>query len=665
VSDEDRLRAKARVDELRAELRRHDRLYFVDGKPELADAEYDALARELAALETTWPELASPDSPTRKPGGQAAPGFPSIRHLQPMLSLDNVFDRAELSAWLARVEKSAGAPVDLVCELKLDGIAVSLVYEQGALVRGGTRGDGEVGELLTENLKRVRGVPERLTGDPPPLLEVRGEVFLPIAAFDQLNASLDGTRAFANPRNAAVGGLRQKDPSVTATRALELTCYGTGRVEPRACTRHSDELAWLRGLGLPADPLARPARTADDVIAYVEEMLARRAQLPFAIDGVVIKVDSFALRNELGATAKAPRWAVAYKLPAEERTTLMRSIAVHTGRSGKVTPFAVLEPVFVGGATVSLANLSNADDVARKDLREGDVVIVRRAGDVRPEVVGPVVARRPADSRPWQFPRECPSCGTALVRKEGEADWRCPNRAGCPSQGVEWLNHFAEVLEIDHLGYSTSWALVERELVRDPGDLYALGADDLRTLPGFGAKSVERLLQAIARAKSPPLWRLLVALNIRHVGPTIARLFARSFPSLAALSAASVEALSSVEGIGEVIAQSMHDFLRQPSSVELLAKLERAGVRAVVEESRGPLAGKRIVLTGDFDAFSREEAIRQAEAAGAVVAGSVSKKTDFLVAGRDPGATKLGRAKALNVEIVDEPELLRRLKGEA
>jgi DNA ligase (NAD+) len=650
--------------ELRGVIRRHDQLYFVEAKPEVADVEYDALVRELRSLEEAWPELVTPDSPTKTPGGQAAPGFPPIRHLQPMLSLDNVFDRAELEAWLERVQKTAGGPVELTCELKIDGIAVSLVYEDGVLVRGGTRGDGEVGELLTGNLTKVRGVLERIDGAPR-VLEVRGEVYLPVKAFEALNASLEGERAFANPRNAAVGSLRQKDSSITATRGLELCVYGTGRVEPRAHARHSDELGWLRERGLPAEPMMRRARGADEVLAYVNEMLGRRASLPLAIDGVVIKVDSFALRSELGATAKAPRWAVAYKFPAEERTTLMRAIWVHTGRTGKVTPFAVLEPVFVGGATVSLANLSNQDDVARKDLREGDTVIVRRAGDVRPEVVAPVLSKRPADSQPWQFPSVCSSCGTQLVRKEGEADWRCPNRAGCPSQGVEWLNHFAEVLEIDHLGYKTAMVLLERELVKDPGDIYLLTADQLRTLPGFGPKMVERLLAAIGRAKSPPLWRLLVALNIRHVGPTTARGLARAFPSLDKLAAATQEELASAEGIGQVIAQSLHDFLHAPENAPILGKLERAGVHAVVEESAGPLAGKRIVLTGDFDAFSREEATRRAEAAGALVAGSVSKKTDFLVVGKEPGATKVQRANALGTEQIDEAEFLKRLTAGA
>jgi DNA ligase (NAD+) len=400
---------------------------------------------------------------------------------------------------------------------------------------------------------------------------------------------------------------------------------------------------------------------ADDVLAYVAEVAAHRHALPFDIDGVVIKVDAFAARDELGATAKAPRWAVAYKFAAEERTTRMRRVVVNTGRSGKVTPFAVLDPVFVGGATISLANLNNEDDVARKDLREGDLVVVRRAGDVRPEVVAPVVDERPPDSQPWQFPHECPSCGAALVRKEGEADWRCPNRRGCPSQSIMWLDHFAETLEIDGLGFRTAGALLERELIRDPGDLFALDRAMLTSLPGIGPKSADKLLTSIDRARTQPLWRVLVALNIRHVGPTTARTLARAFPSLPALAAASPEELARAEGIGPTVAASVRDWFADADNRALVDKMVRGGVRAEADAAAGPLAGKTIVLTGEFDSMSREEAVRRAEAAGAAVAGSVSKRTDFVVAGRDAGATKTKRARELGTEIIDEAEFLRRL----
>ncbi|MGZ3429405.1 MAG: NAD-dependent DNA ligase LigA [Polyangia bacterium] len=419
----------------------------------------------------------------------------------------------------------------------------------------------------------------------------------------------------------------------------------------------------LAAAGLPVDTTMRVVTGADEVLAHVAAMQAERHALPFDIDGVVVKVDAFAARDELGATARAPRWAVAFKFPAEERTTRLRHIVVNTGRSGKVTPFAVLEPVFVGGATISLANLNNEDDVARKDFREGDLVVVRRAGDVRPEVVAPVVAERPAGTPPWQFPRRCPSCDAELVRKAGEADWRCPNRRGCPSQSIMWLDHFAEVLEIVGLGFRTAGALLERELIRDPGDLFALDRATLTSLPGVGSKSADKLLASIDRARAQPLWRVLVALNIRHVGPTTARTLARAFPSLGALAAASIEELTRADGIGETVAASLHDWFADADNRALVDKLQRGGVRAEADAATGPLAGKTIVLTGEFDSMSREEATRRAEAAGAAVAGGVSKRTDFVVAGRDPGATKMKRAQELGTEVVDENEFLARLGG--
>lgn len=656
-----------RIAELRALVRHHDERYYVEDRPEIADAEYDALKRELRALESAHPELMDLSSPTARPGGRPAAGFPPLLHTAPMLSLEDVFSREELRAWLDRVERAVG-PVELVCELKIDGVAVSLTYEDGVLVRGGTRGDGTVGEDVTTNLRGVRGVPERLEPDllsahpPPRRVEVRGEVLLPVATFEALNRSLSGARAFANPRNAAAGSLRQKDPTITAARGLELLCWGVGTCEPRPALRHSDELRWLRAAGLHVPPSERICRTLAEVTDYLDEQLAKRPALPFAIDGVVIKVDSLHQRAELGATAKAPRWAVAYKFPAEERTTLLRRIVVNTGRSGKVTPFAVLEPVSVGGATLSLATLSNEDEVRRKDVREGDTVIVRRAGDVRPEVIGPVLAARPKDVVPWQFPSVCPSCGATLVRAPGEADWRCPDRAGCPSQGVQWLDHFAEVMEIDGLGERTAWALLDAGLVRDPGDLYHLTAAQLQELPGFGARSAEKLLRSIGASRGRPLWRLLVALNVRHVGPQIARALAREFPTLAALTAADPADLAAVEGIGPAIAGSVRAYFADERHRAMLDKMVRAGVAPEpVPEPSGPLAGKIVVLTGTFTSMSREEAERRVEAAGAVVASSVSRKTHFLVVGQDPGATKLERARALGIEPIDETELLRRL----
>ena len=653
--------ASARAAALRAALAAHQARYAA-GRPTVADVEYDGLLAELRALERTWPSLARADSPTgrladRVPGS----GFAPLPHLAPMLSLDNVFSAEELGAWLLRVEQAVGRRPPLSCELKMDGVAVSLVYQAGRFVRGGTRGDGTVGEDLTANLRGVAGVRPQLDGDVPPLLEVRGEVYLPADAFARLNQELVAGRRFANPRNAAAGSLRQRDPAAAAARGLAFVAWGTGRVEPRRARTHQDELALLAAAGLPVDPTQRLAATVDEALAYVTEMQARRHALGFDIDGVVLKVDALSLRDELGATARAPRWAVAYKFPAEERTTRLLRIMVHTGRSGKVTPFAVLDPVFVGGATITLANLNNEDDVARKDLRERDLVTVRRAGDVRPEVVAPIVEERPADSTPWQFPRACDSCATTLVRQPGEADWRCPNRRGCPSQSVEWLDHFAEVLEIEGLGPATAGALSQRELVRDPGDLFFLERATLTSLPGVGAKTADKLLSSIDRARAQPLWRLLVALNIRHVGPTTARTLARAFPSLPELAAATPDALATADGIGATVAAAVHDWFAEPDNGALVVKLERGGVRPQSGGARGPLAGKTLVLTGELTSMSREEAQRRAEAAGAFVGGSVSKRTDFVVAGGEPGATKMRRAAELEREIIDEAEFLRRL----
>lgn len=655
--------AAQRVAELRASIRHHDERYYVEDRPELADAEYDKLKRELIELERRHPELKSPSSPTAHPGGRPAAAFPPLQHRVPMLSLEDVFSKEELAAWHERVMRQVGK-VELVCELKIDGVAVSLVYEHGKLVRGGTRGDGLLGEDVTENLRGVAGVLTQLspTDRPAPaLLEVRGEVLLPVAAFEQLNQASSGRQLFANPRNAAAGSLRQKDPAMTASRGLKLLCWGIGAMEPMHLRSHLGELAWLRSAGLPALPEERLCHDLAEVSGYLDEWLARRPTLPFAIDGVVIKVDSLSHRAELGATARAPRWAVAYKFPAEERTTLLKQIVVNTGRSGKVTPFAVLEPVFVGGATVSLATLSNQDEVRRKDVREGDTVLVRRAGDVRPEVIGPVLARRLPDAVPWTFPTHCPACGAQLVRAEGEADWRCPNRAGCASQSAQWLDHFAEVMEIDGLGERTAWALLSAGLVADPGDLYLLDAAQLRTLSGVGPRTAEKLLRSIAASRNRPLYRLLIALNIRHVGPQAARRIAREFPTLDRLLAASADALARLEGIGPAIAAAVCDYFTDPRNRLMLDKMARGGLAPEsAPEPTGPLAGKTVVLTGTFATLSREAAEQRASAAGAIVAGSVSRKTDFVVVGSEPGATKLDRARALGTELIDEEEFLRR-----
>src|SRR5437660_1447325 len=474
-----RSEAKRRVEELRDLINLHNYRYHVLDDPEVSDAEYDELTRELRSLEEEFPEFITPDSPTQRVGARPTQLFAPARHRAPMLSLDNAFSWEELNAWGKRVDRVVGQQADFVCELKIDGLAVALTYEDGSYERGATRGDGYVGDDITANIRTIRSVPMRLRGsDLPPVLEVRGEVYLPVKAFEQLNEELGekGQRTFANPRNAAAGSLRQKDPSVTASRPLRLWCHGVGAAEGRRFQRHSEALAFLQGSGLPVDPRTERVTSLEEVFAFCERWQRDRHSIDYEIDGVVVKVDQIGLQEELGATSHAPRWAIAYKFPPEERTTGLAEIAVNTGRTGIVTPFAILEPVYVGGVTVSRATLHNEDEVRRKDVREGDTVVIRRAGDVIPEVVGPVLSRRPKGARPWRFPKRCPSCRAELVRREGEAYRRCPNRRGCPSQNIEWLFHFASrgAMDIEHLGYKTGIALLELGFVKDPADVYSL-----------------------------------------------------------------------------------------------------------------------------------------------------------------------------------------------
>jgi DNA ligase (NAD+) len=661
--------AQLRAEELRHLIRYHDYRYYVLDSPEVSDAEYDALMRELRQLEERFPELLTPDSPTQRVGGRPAELFAPVRHAVPMLSLDNAFSPEELAAWAARVERRAGPCAAYTCELKIDGVAVSLLYEEGTFVRAATRGDGFTGEDITANVRTLRSVPMRLRGDPPPRrLEVRAEIYLPLPAFERLNQELAarGERLFANPRNAAAGSLRQKDPAITASRPLRMWCYGLGLAEGVRFARHSEALTYLRRAGLPVNPATQEAHALEEVQRYCARWQAHRHDVDYEIDGAVAKVDPLELQRELGETSRAPRWAIAYKFPPEERTTVVRSIEVHTGRTGKVTPFAVLEPVRVGGATVTYATLHNEEEVRRRDVREGDTVIVRRAGEVIPEIVGPILSKRPRHARPWRFPQACPSCGAALVREPGEADWRCPNHQACPSQAVEWLFHFAsrDAMDISHLGYATGTALLERGWVEDPADLFSLTDEQLAWLPGFREKSIHNLLSAIEAARHRPLWRLLVGLNIRHVGPRAAKLLTQAFPSLEALRHASLEQLQAVPQIGPEIARSVHDWLRAPEHKRLLDKLRRAGVQledeAPARAPPGPLAGRTLVLTGELESLSREQATRAAEAAGARVTSSVSKNTSFVVVGARPGS-KYDKARALGVETIDEQEFLRRL----
>jgi DNA ligase (NAD+) len=667
--DRDRAAAKLRVEELRELLNYHAYRYYVLDSPEVSDAEYDGLMQELRTLEERFPELVTPDSPTQRVGAAPAELFAPVEHRSPMLSLDNVFSREELETWVERTERVVGPGARYACELKIDGVAVALTYERGLFVKGATRGDGRIGEDITANVRTVRSVPQRLLPkEPPELLEVRGEIYLPVRAFERLNEELTGAgqRPFANPRNAAAGSLRQKDPKVTAGRPLALWVHGFGYAEGVRFDSHSGFLAWCRTAGLPVAPTSETADGLGGILAYVERWQEHRHSVDWEIDGVVVKVDRIAFQEELGATSHAPRWAIAYKFPPEERTTLLRDIQVHTGRTGKVTPFAVLEPVFVGGVTITYATLHNEDEVRRKDVRRGDTVIVRRAGDVIPEIVGPVLSKRPKAARPWRMPKRCPSCGTELVRPEGEADYRCPNRRGCPDQSVEWLFHFAGrgAMDIEGLGYVTLLALLDAGLIADPGDVYSLTAEQIGGLPGFAEKSVWNLLAAIGRSKDRPLWRLLVGLNIRHVGEHVAQVLARAFGSIDAIAEAGEEEIDAVPGIGAEIARSVHGWFRDPENLALLEKLRAAGVRMVDEApstpAQGPLSGATIVLTGGLETMSREEARRIAQEAGARVTSSVSRKTDFVVAGDNPGS-KYDEAVRLGIEIIDEREFLRRL----
>ena len=668
--ERERARAKLRVEELREQLNYHSYRYHVLDEPEISDVEYDELMGELVGLEEAFPELVTPDSPTQRVGMTPADLFAPVEHRARMLSLDNAFSPEELEAWAARVERGVGSGVSYSCELKIDGVAVALTYEDGVLVKGATRGDGHIGEDITANARTVRSVaPRLLMKDPPGVLEVRGEIYLPVKAFEHLNEELTtaGGRPFANPRNAAAGSLRQKDPKVTASRPLALWVHSFGYADGVRFESHSAFLSWCREVGLPVAPTGEVETDLGGVLRYIKHWQEHRHSVDWEIDGVVVKVDRITFQDELGATSHAPRWAIAYKFPPEERTTLLRKIDVHTGRTGVVTPFAFLEPVHVSGVTVTTATLHNEDEVRRKDVREGDTVIVRRAGDVIPEVVGPVLSKRKKSARRWRFPSNCNSCGAPLVRKEGEAYWRCPNRRGCPSQNVEWLSSFAGrgAMDIEGLGYKTGWLLLDLGWVKDPGDVYSLTEEQLAQLPGFKDRRIRNLLLAIEGSKDRPIWRLLAALNIPHVGSTVAQTLARAFGSVDALAAATQEEIDDVGGIGPEIANSVHAWFADEHGRALIAKLRAAGVRIADERpatprEEGRLAGTTIVLTGGLGTLSREDAIRLAQEAGARVASSVSKRTDFVVAGENPGS-KLAKAEQLGVEVIDEAEFLRRL----
>ena len=631
--------------------------------PEIDDAEYDRLLRELVDLEREHPELVTADSPTQRVGSQASSSFAEHEHSRPMLSLANAFDADELRAFDRRVAKLAGRDVAYCVELKIDGLAVSLTYGDGALAIGATRGDGRTGEDVTNNLRAVKSIPLRLQGAPR-LVEVRGEVYMRKSDFERLNAARleRGLPAFANPRNAASGGVRQLDPRLTAERSLSFFAYAFGAAEPALPERTQHEaLRRARALGFQVNPNAQPVPDIEAVIAYCNEWEGRRDELDYEIDGVVVKVDDLALQARLGSVGKDPRWAVAYKFKAREEQTTLLAIEVNVGRTGTLNPYAVLEPVRIGGVTVRNATLHNEADILRKDIRIGDTVLVRRAGDVIPEVVGPILSKRPKKTTVYRLPETCPVCGSAVDRPQDEAMARCTN-ASCPAQLRERIRHFCSrgAMDIEGIGDILSAQLVDLGLVHDVADIYELNERTLAHVPRLGERSIANVLAAIAGSKQRGLARVLFGLNIRFVGAKVGEILAAHFGSMEAVAAASVAELQEIEGIGERIAESIALFFKQAPNRRVIARLRDHGVRLDAPKrarpSGGALAGKTLVLTGTLPGWSREEASAAIVAAGGKVTGSVSKKTDYVVAGEEAGS-KLQKAEQLGIALLDEEQL--------
>jgi DNA ligase (NAD+) len=700
--------ARTRHADLAEQIEEHRFRYHVADAPTISDGEYDALMRELDALENEHPELRTPDSPTQKVGGAVSTDFASVPHLERMLSLANAFDFAELEAWHERVVKEVGNSPAYLCELKVDGLAIALVYERGRLVRGVTRGDGRIGEDVTPNVRTIKGVPHRLTGTDehpvPELVEVRGEIYFPAAQFDDFNAAIQESegRTFANPRNAAAGSLRQKDPKITAQRPLRMVVHGIGARRGFTIDSQSHAYELLHAWGLPTSDRVRVVSSLDEVKEYIEYYGKHRHDVEHEIDGVVVKVDDLALQGRLGATSKDPRWAIAFKYPPEEVTTKLLSIEVQVGRTGRVTPYAVMEPVKVAGSTVAYATLHNQEVVKHKGVLIGDTVILRKAGDVIPEIVGPVVDLRDGSEREFAMPENCPDCGTPIAaQKEGEIDLRCPNARHCPGQIRERVNYLAgrSALDIEALGYEAAVALTQPDdgepPLRDEGDLFDLTLEKLaaprmwqqargkdakegdRELvpyfytkptakkPSVPTKTTEQLIEQLEQAKTTrELWRYLVALSIRHVGPSAAREIARELRSLPRIAEASAEELAAIEGVGPTIAQSIVEWFAVDWHRGIVDRWLAAGVSPAVPADTGPkpLAGLTMVITGTLAGFTRDGAKEAAQAAGAKVSGSVSKKTSYVVVGENPGS-KHDKAVELGVQVLDE-EGFRRLLEE-
>ena len=679
----------ARVAALRREIEHHSYLYYAQDAPEISDAAFDSLMAELRELEAAHPELVDPASPTQRVGGYVGEQFSAVRHAQRMYSLDNAMDLEELDAWTQRTVEAAGHLVEFVCELKIDGSSIALTYDAGVLAKAATRGDGVTGEDVTVNMRTVRDVPLRLRdqgvaglADADGSVEVRGEVYMPKASFDALNAAAkaNGKDPFANPRNAAAGSLRQKDPKITKGRDLSTFIYAIADERAVKAESQWELLEWLRESGFHVNPDVALCATPAEVRAFCESVAEKRSVLPYDIDGVVVKVNSFAMQRELGFTAKAPRWAIAYKFPPEEKTTLLRDITVQVGRTGAITPVAELDPVRVAGSTVARATLHNLDEVHRKDVRVGDTVIVRKAGDVIPEVLGPVLSLRPEGARAWEMPAACPSCGSPIVREEGEAAFRCVSM-DCPAQALERLLHWASrgAMDIDGMGEEIVARLVESERVRDVADYYSLTEYELATLETgrvnkegepirLGSTIATKLIASIEASKTRPLARVLFGLGIRHVGKTTGEQLAAAFPSMDRLMEATEEQLAEVEGIGGVIAQSIRAFFGNEDNREVIHRLGRMGVSledaAAGDEAPQTLAGITFVLTGSLvqSGMTRDEAGARLKAMGAKVSGSVSKKTGYVVAGEAAGS-KYDKAVSLGVPVLSEADLLRLLEA--
>jgi len=662
--------------ELTNEIRDHQFKYHVLDAPTITDSEFDGLLRELTALEAKFPELREADSPTLGIGGGFATSFSQHDHIEKMMSLDNVFDVAELSGWFDRVEKEVPKPTYL-CELKVDGLAINLTYENGQLIRGLTRGNGETGEDVTLNVKTIKNLPHTLKGkNIPALIEVRGEVFFPLAAFNELNDGLEelGKPLFANPRNAAAGSLRQKDPRVTAGRPLSIVVHGIGARKGIEFESQSGAYAVLKELGLPTSDRLKVCSTRLEVEKYIENFGLHRHDIEHEIDGVVIKVDSIAEQSQLGFTSRAPKWAIAFKYPPEEVTTRLLDIKVSIGRTGRVTPFAFMEPVKVAGSTVTNATLHNASEIVRKGVLIGDVVVIRKAGDVIPEVLAPVIEQRTGKEVAFVMPTHCPECGSPLrAMSDGDVDIRCPNAQGCPAQLRERIYYIGSraALDIDVLGYEAAAALLDAKIITDESDLFELTKEKLATSEFFTKKdgelglNVEKLLAALTKAKSAPLWRVLVALSIRHVGPTAAQALAAHCGSIEKISTSTAEELAVIDGVGATIAESIIEWFSVDWHQEIIAKWSAAGVRVTQEASAQlpqTLSGLTFVVTGGLESYTRDSIAETILAHGGKAASAVSKKTNYLLVGVEPGS-KLAKALELGVPVIDEAKFKELLAG--